>query len=85
MLGLQDKLALQKAAADTKDGAAKGLSPVGGHIDPQVDQVIQKENKTKDCTFQHSMSEQRFMLPVCHHGLEVGYVKTVMQSTLSRC
>ena len=65
MLGLQDKLALQKAAADTKDGAAKGLSPAGGHIDLQVDQVIQKENETKDYTFQHSMSEHTKIYAPC--------------------
>ena len=40
MLGLQDKLALQKAAAETKDGAVKGLSAANAHVDLQDDQVI---------------------------------------------
>ncbi len=53
MLGLQDNLALQKAAAETKVGAVKMLSAAGAHSDLQDDQVIQKENKRKDYTFQH--------------------------------
>lgn len=46
--GLQDNLALQKAAAETKDGAVNGLSASDAQVDLQDDQVIQKENKKKD-------------------------------------
>ena len=74
VLGLQDKLALQKAAAEPKNGAAKGLSPAGGHIDLQVDQVIQAENKTKDYTFQHSMSEHTKMYAPCVSSWAVSWL-----------
>lgn len=59
MLGLQDKLALQKAASETKDGAVKGLSASDAHIDLQVDQVIHQENRRNKCTAPFSTALQQ--------------------------
>ena len=59
MLGLQDKLALQKAASETKDGVVKGLSASDAHIDLQVDQVINQENRRNKCIAPFSTALQQ--------------------------
>ncbi len=63
MLGLQDNLASQKAAAETKDAAVEELPASGAHADLQVIQKGSKkqrykENKRKDCTFQSTEAKQ---------------------------
>ncbi len=91
MLGLQDNLALQKAAAETKVGAVKMLSAAGAHSDLQDDQVIQKENKRKDYTFQHWIKTLRWGIVIFnmirwftkHLRLEVAFASNLVAAGMT--